>query len=284
MNSYVDLHMHSKASDGTDLIPGLLLKIQESGIKTFALTDHDTIKGVLEMQDIVPAGVTFIRGVELSSKTEVAKCHILGYNYDTENKEFRAFVEEAHEVRKDKFERRIRYLKETFDIEFTEEEMAELKKDNSPGKPQIAAMLLKKLKPDYPELTVDDIFKTYLKSLPSGRVDGIRAVKAIIAAGGVAVWAHPLGGIREKRLDAEKFSKQLRVLMDAGIRGLECYYSEYTMEEVEKLCCAAKEHGILISGGSDYHGTGKPHLHLGMLNKEDKIIEEEKLTVLDVLN
>lgn len=116
------------------------------------------------------------------------------------------------------------------------------------------------------------------------RVDGIRAVKAIIAAGGVAVWAHPLGGVREKRLDAEKFSKQLLVLIDAGIRGLECYYSEYTMDEVEKLCSAAKEHGLLISGGSDYHGTGKPHLHLGMLNKEDKIIEEEKLTVLDVLN
>ena len=284
MNSYVDLHMHSIASDGTDLIPGLLQKIQETGIKTFALTDHDTIKGVLEMQDIVPEGITFIRGVELSCKTKIAKCHILGYNYDTENKEFRAFVEEAHDVRKDKFERRIRYLKETFDIEFTEEEMAELKKDNSPGKPQLAGMLLKKMKPDQPELTVDDIFKTYLKNLPSGRVDGIRAVKAIIAAGGVAVWAHPLGGVREKRLDAEKFSKQLRVLIDAGIRGLECYYSEYTMEEVEKLCSAAKEHGLLISGGSDYHGTGKPHLHLGMLNKEDKIIEEEKLTVLDVLN
>ena len=284
MNSYVDLHMHSKASDGTDLIPGLLQKIQGTGIKTFALTDHDTIKGVLEMQDIVPEGITFIRGVELSCKTDVAKCHILGYNYDIENKEFQAFVEEAHDVRKDKFERRIRYLKEAFGIEFTEEEMAELKKDNSPGKPQLAAMLLKKLKPDHPELTVDDVFKTYLKNLPSGRVDGIRAVKAIIAAGGVAVWAHPLGGVREKRLDAEKFSKQLRVLIDAGIRGLECYYSEYTMEEVEKLCSAAKEHGLLISGGSDYHGTGKPHLHLGMLNKEDKIIEEEKLTVLDVLN
>ena len=77
MNSYVDLHIHSKASDGTDLIPGLLLKIQETGIKTFALTDHDTIKGLLELQEIVPAGITFIRCVELSCKTEVAKCHMM---------------------------------------------------------------------------------------------------------------------------------------------------------------------------------------------------------------
>lgn len=65
-NKYVDLHMNSKASDGTDSIQGLLLKIQETGIKTFALTDYDTIKGVLEIQETVPAGITFIREVEIS--------------------------------------------------------------------------------------------------------------------------------------------------------------------------------------------------------------------------
>ncbi|MEE3455084.1 MAG: PHP domain-containing protein, partial [Succiniclasticum sp.] len=82
MNSKVDLHMHSRASDGSDWIPGLLRKIQKLGIRTFALTDHDTIKGVQRMEKIVPDGIRFIRGIELSCKTEVAKCHILGYNYD----------------------------------------------------------------------------------------------------------------------------------------------------------------------------------------------------------
>ena len=113
-------------------------------------------------------------------------------------------------------------------------------------------------------------------------MDAIGAIKAIKAAGGVAVWAHPFGGVREKRLTQEQFREQLELLRNAGIDGLECYYSEYIMEEVEALCRAACEKGLRISGGSDYHGTGKPHLHLGMLNKEDTIIREEQLTVLDM--
>ena len=99
MNSKVDLHMHSRASDGSDWIPGLLRKIQKLGIRTFALTDHDTVKGVQRMEKIVPDGIRFIRGIELSCKTEVAKCHILGYNYDLKQKEFLDFVAEAYGVR-----------------------------------------------------------------------------------------------------------------------------------------------------------------------------------------
>ena len=112
-------------------------------------------------------------------------------------------------------------------------------------------------------------------------MDGIAAIKAIKAAGGIAVWAHPFGGVREKRLTEEELWAQLELLCDAGIDGLECYYSEYTMGEVEALRCAADEKGLLISGGSDYHGTGKPWLHLGMLNKDDSVIDEEKLTLLN---
>ena len=91
----------------------------------------------------------------------------------------------------------------------------------------------------------------------------------------------PFWGVREKRLTQEQFREQLELLRSAGIDGLECYYSEYTMEEVEALRRAASEKGLLISGGSDYHGTGKPHLHLGMLNKEDVIIDRTQLTVLE---
>ena len=216
MNSKVDLHMHSRASDGSDWIPGLLRKIQKLGIRTFALTDHDTIKGVQRMEKIVPDGIRFIRGIELSCKTEVAKCHILGYNYDLKQKEFLDFVAEAY-------------------------------------------------------------------GLPSGRVDATRAIRAIKNAGGIAVWAHPLGGTGEKRLTKEQFAAQLQTLKEAGIAGLECYYSEYTTEESEMLWQAAMEQGLRISGGSDYHGRNKKHLHLGMLNKDDAIITEDKLSVLKLL-
>ena len=128
-----------------------------------------------------------------------------------------------------------------------------------------------------------NIYETYLKGMPSDRMDAIRSIKTAIAAGGIAVWAHPLGGTGEKRLFKSDFDAQLEVLMQAGIKGLECYYSEYTMEEVDMLRRIAEQNGLLISGGSDYHGTRKPHLHLGMLNKEDEIIEKTHLSVLDVL-
>ena len=282
MNSKVDLHMHTVVSDGTDTIPELLKKIQTLGITTFAVTDHDAIDGALEMERIVPAEIKFIKGVELSCKTDVTKCHILGYNYDPNHAAFRKFVEEANDVRMNKTERRWKYLTEELGFAFSEEEKVELFKKKSPGKPAFADLIQKHLPPVQPGEAPIDIYKTYLKSLPGGRVDAIGAIKAIKAAGGVAVWAHPFGGVREKRLTEEQFRSQLELLRKAGIDGLECYYSEYTMEEVEALCCAACEKGLRISGGSDYHGTGKPHLHLGMLNKEDAIINEEQLTVLDV--
>jgi predicted metal-dependent phosphoesterase TrpH len=114
-------------------------------------------------------------------------------------------------------------------------------------------------------------------------VDAARAIRAIKNAGGIAVWAHPLGGTGEKRLTKEQFAAQLRTLKEAGIAGLECYYSEYTAEESAMLRQAAMEQGLLVSGGSDYHGRNKKHLHLGMLNKDDAIVTEDKLSVLKLL-
>ena len=282
MNSKVDLHIHTVVSDGTDTIPELLKKLQALGITTFAVTDHDAIDGALEMESIVPAGIKFIKGVELSCKTEVAKCHILGYNYAPNHAAFRSFVEEANTVRMNKTERRWKYLTEELGFDFSEDEKAALFKIKSPAKPAFAELIQKHLPPVQPGEEPIDIYKTYFENFPGGRVDAIGAIKAVKAAGGIVVWAHPFGGTREKRLTEKQFRNQLELLCNAGIDGLECYYSEYTMDEVETLRSAASEKGLLISGGSDYHGTGKPHLHLGMLNKDDAIIQEELLTVLDM--
>lgn len=283
MNSKMDLHMHSIISDGSDTIPELLGKIQKMGITTFAVTDHDAIDGALQMERIMPADIRFIRGVELSCKTDIAKCHILGYHYDTGNDEFLAFMEEAHAMRDKKTENRFCCLTKEFGFSFTAEEVASVKNKKSPTKADFAELLISKLRNTEPGITKKDVFKRYLQKLPSGRVDAIRAIKAIKAAGGIAVWAHPLGGTGEKRLSEDQFRAQLDLLCSVGLDGLECYYSEYTKEEIEMLCDAATQKGLKISGGSDYHGTRKPHLHLGMLNKEDEPIAKEKLTVLNLL-
>ena len=281
MNSAVDMHMHSTASDGSDRVPELVRKIQKLGITTFALTDHDTIRGAQEMEKLVPDGIRFIRGIEFSCKTEVAKCHILGYNYDPEQAGFPDFVAEAYAVRIHKTHNRLSYLEKEYGFVFTDGEKEEQLKN--PGKLQLKKLLEKKLRQLYPEAGPADIFGTYFKNLPSGRVEATRAIQAIKNAGGIAVWAHPLGGVGEKRLTEAQVAAQLQTLKKAGIAGLECYYSEYTVEEIAMLRQAAAEHGLLVSGGSDYHGTNKAHLHLGMLNREDSPVDASQLTVLDVL-
>lgn len=166
---------------------------------------------------------------------------------------------------------------------FTEAEIATVKSKTSPTKFDFAELIRKRLQKEQPSITNKDIVAAFFKNLPGGRVDALRGIKAIKAAGGIAVWAHPLGGTEERWISAENFSKQLDLFCSVGLDGLECYYSEYTQEEIEMLCDAATRKGLKISGGSDYHGTGKKHLHLGMLNKEDEIITKEKLTVLELL-
>ena len=190
---------------------------------------------------------------------------------------------EAHDVRIKKNHNRLTYLKKIYDIEFTDEEIKELFKNGNPGKPDFADLISKRLPPPLPGEEPINIYETYFKDFPSGRVDAIRAIKTINDAGGIAVWAHPLGGTGEKRLSEKQFYEQLETLCTAGLGGLECYYSEYTIEEIDRLCSIANQRQLLITGGSDYHGTRKPHLHLGMLNKSDTTIDETKLTVLDYL-
>ena len=97
------------------------------------------------------------------------------------------------------------------------------------------------------------------------------------SAGGVPVWAHPLGGEGESHMSAEEFLPRLKIMIECGIQGLECYYSRYNTQETEFLLKCANENNLLISGGSDYHGTNKD-IPAGMLN-----ITADKLTIVERL-
>ena len=104
--------------------------------------------------------------------------------------------------------------------------------------------------------------------------------QAILHAGGIPIWAHPLGGEGEKPLSAEKFQAQLHCLMGLGIQGMECHYSRYETAQREFLMAQARANGLLISGGSDYHGTNKRGLSLGMLSADGAHVCTDSLTVL----
>ncbi len=266
-----DLHIHSNCSDGSDDVLKLPEIIRKAGVSLFALTDHDTVEGCRSLKG------DYIRGVELTCLCGEIKCHILGYGIDIENAELNALIEKGKVLRRQKLETRIKYLKEVHGIELTEEELNWLYSRKSVVKTHLANVLVNR------GLASNNIeaMKKYLDDCKTGntRFDGIEAINAIISAGGIPVWAHPLGGEGERHLSAEEFLPKLKNMLEFGIQGLECYYSRYNMEEIKFLVECAEKYGLLVSGGSDYHGKNKD-IPAGRLNTENKQIESEKLTIL----
>ena len=278
--SKADLHIHSNYSDGSDTIPELAEKIKNTGIKIFALTDHDTVAGCKEMEQFIDKSIKFIPSIELTCKANWVKCHILGYNCDYNNEKLLSLIEKGKELRRIKLETRIKYLRDTWNIELTEEEKAWLYSRGSVVKTHIANILVNR------GLANDNVsaMKKYLDGCNSGdtRFNGEEAIDAIISAGGIPVWAHPLGGEGEIHISKEEFYRKFEVIKSLGIKGLECHYSRYTNEEADFLVNVAKENNLFITGGSDYHGTNKD-IPMGKLNVEDTFSSIKNLTILSVL-
>ncbi len=276
-----DLHLHSRFSDGSDSAQALARKIVEGGFSSVALTDHDTDEGNAPLASLLPESVRFIPGIEFTCIMPRGRCHILGYSFDEKNAAFREAIEEGKRRRRQKLERRLAYLKDTHGIVFDEIELASLYALPTVGKPHIASLLVKRGM----AVSIKDAIDRYMsrgKIYAEDRLPADYAIKAILAAGGVPVWAHPLGGEGEAHLDAEEFSARLAYLKEKGIMGLECYYSRYTGEESAFLLEAAEKNGLLVSGGSDYHGINKD-IPIGTLCADGESVSAEKLSVLSAL-
>lgn len=277
----VDLHVHSNCSDGSDNVSELISKIENSDIKIFALTDHDTIEGCSEMKKLVPNDIKFIQGVELTCQADYIKCHILGFGCDIQNEKLNDLIKKGKNLRRIKMETRIDYLKNKWNIELTQEELDWLTSRKSVVKTHFANILVKR------GLEKDNVsaMKKYLDDCktPNTRFDIKEAIEAIVDSGAIPVWAHPLGGEGEKHFTEEEFLPRLELMITFGIKGLECYYSRYNDEEIALLKHLAKENGLLISGGSDYHGTNKQNIILAKLNVDNKYVDSKELTVLGVL-
>ena len=198
-----DLHIHSNFSDGSDTIPELIKNIKDAGINIFALTDHDTIAGLPEVEKHLPNDIKFIKGVELTCKTKDIKCHILGYNINPENKKLNDLIAKGKILRRNKLEKRIAYLKEVWNIKLTQEELDWLYSRPSVVKTHFANILVNRGLSD----NNLDAMKKYLDGCKTGnsRFDGEEAIQIIKNAGGIPVWAHPLGGEGENHLSQEEF-------------------------------------------------------------------------------
>ena len=126
--------------------------------------------------------------------------------------------------------------------------------------------------------------KKFLDGCKSGdtRFTIEEAIHAITDAGGISVWAHPLGGEGEEHDSADIFLPKLTIMIEKGIRGLECHYSRYSKEETNFLLEIAKTNNLYVSGGSDYHGSNKD-IPLGKLCSDSSYIGSSSLNILNLI-
>ena len=272
-----DLHIHSNNSDGSDGVKVLAEKVNRSGLNVVALTDHDTTDGLEEFKSYLSPEIRFIKGIELTCLAGDIKCHILGYGINPGSEALKELIIKGKKLRRIKLDTRIKYLKDVWGIELTKEETDWLYSRKSVVKTHLANILVNR------GLAEDNIpaMKKYLDGCKTGntRFDGEEAINVIKQSGGKVVWAHPLGGEGEEHISEDLLLEQLEKMKSFGIDGMECYYSRYNEKEIDFLVRTANEHGLYISGGSDYHGTNKD-IPLGRLNTEDRDIDAEKFTIL----
>lgn len=271
----VDMHLHTTASDGSFSPSEVVQKVKSSGVKVFSLTDHDTTAGVHEVEGEIPEGMEFFKGIEFSCKAGDIKCHILGYSYDDNHPDFMKALAAAEAKREDKLAIRIEHLREVDGIELTGEEIAELEAIPSAGKPHIANILMRRGIPG----TRTEIINRYLEFGVESRIPAELAIGAIKSSGGVAIWAHPLGGENEIHMSRDELEEKLGVLQDIGIEGLECFYSRYDEDEIAMLLDIAESRGLLVSGGSDFHGKNK-NVEIGELGVSKRPVFDSDLSLI----
>ena len=278
---FVDMHLHSHYSDGSDSVPALVEKLVAAKINVFSLTDHDSVRGVPELLQEANGKARAITGVELSCLDEGSPCHILAYGFKPDDPHILSLVEKGENLRRKNFENRKNHLEKAHGIIFTEEELAWLFSLPKIGKPHIARILIARgLARD-----TDEVIRRYLNGCKAGdvRLAAKEVIPAILAAGAVPVWAHPLGGEGEKHLSHKEFLSLAERLIAHGIKGMECYYSRYTEEEVAFLLQKAEELSLAVSGGSDYHGENKTVILGELCAGKPLCVTEDMLSVLRLL-
>lgn len=259
MEKYIDLHTHSLKSDGSMTPTEVVEEAKRAGLAAIALTDHDSVDG---MREAVEAGerlgVEIIPAIEFSvmSKTET---HILGYFIDIDNPDLKEMLKEVVDLRLERNHVTCQRLNELgFDI--TLEEVRALAPNNFVGRAHFARVMMDK---GYIS-TVKEGFEKYMSVgkyayCEKQRLSAREAIELITKCGGIAFLAHP----HLTKLSDDELKEFLKELKGYGLCGLEGYYTDYTPEMQEKYQSMAKELGLMISGGTDFHAKMKPHISIG---------------------
>jgi 3',5'-nucleoside bisphosphate phosphatase len=250
-----DLHLHSVHSDGTESPAEVMAAAHRHGLRTAALTDHDTTSGWRDAAEATASlGMTFLPGMELSAKYQWRSVHILAYLFDPDDPALRAMTDRIRSSRLDRARTMADRIGRDYDLDW-DDILAQTSDDATVGRPHIADALVAKG-------FVGDRTEAFARILnPDGDYyvslyapDPVTAVELIVGAGGVPIIAHPAG--RAGLLPAGV----LRRMLDAGLAGFELGHRENVEPATSTLRGMSEERDLIITGSSDYHGLGKPNL------------------------
>lgn len=259
--NYIDLHVHSSASDGS-LTPEEVVELaKREGLTSFALTDHDTVEGVERALDHAKKikDIEVIPGTELSCYYNDREIHIVGLFINHKDETFLNELQKLEQARETRNEKMVQNFVDA-GIPITLEELKHGNPNSVITRAHFARVLIEK------GICKDknEVFDKYLGIgcpfyLPKPKVTPEHVISLINQAGGIAILAHPYS----YKLSKTEIEDMLDDLIPAGLSGMECYYSTYDDGQMQELRNIAHTKNLLISGGSDFHGTVKPDISIG---------------------
>lgn len=265
---FADLHLHTIFSDGTYTPEELIRETSRRRISTIAVVDHDTVGGIAScIEKGIVKDIEVIPGIELTAEYEGAEIHILGYLIDFKNQ---PLIEKLNTLKENRIQR-IHEIVEKLNamgISFQAGSVFALAGDGTVGRLHIARAMVKEGLVG----SIAEAFAKYIGDKCPAYVCGFRltpyeAIKLIKDSGGVSVLAHPYTLSRDELIP---------IFVDYGIRGLEAYYPEHSQSMVNFYLDLAKKYNLLVTGGSDCHGSAKPEVRIGSIRVPYELVEKLK--------
>lgn len=266
MEHAIDLHVHSTYSDGTCTPKELVELALKIGLSAIALTDHDSVAGIKMMKMLcADYPINFIPGIELSTafkhpnRTKETEVHILGYYIDENNVDFLSYLEQYVKTRDERNEKIVALLQE-HGLSISMKDLKAVYKNCVLTRAHIARYLY-----DTSQVkSINQAFSTYLSDgakcyVARQKISAMEAIRLIHDANGIAVLAHP----PLYKLSRNELNEMVAILSDNGLDGIEAFYSTYHNDQTSHMKQLARDNHLICTGGSDFHGSNKPYIHLG---------------------
>jgi len=262
--SRLDLHMHSSASDGSFPPETVAALAAAGGVEVFSLTDHDTLDGLpIAAEQANRDGIRLIPGVELSISEGTIDVHLLAYGFDPANATLCAAIARYREGRRERARKMLSRLK-GLGIRISLDEIEAISKGGAIGRPHVAEALLQGGHVE----DFNEAFQRYLGHhapayVPKPPVTLEEASSIVREAGGVTVLAHP--GTLNRDYLIPGWARR-------GLDGIEVWHSKHDAVAIQRYRGFAQLHGLLMTGGSDFHGDRTPSLNIGCVAVSEEIL------------